>query len=577
MFLKHLIIEKDGQVVRHIRFKLGVNLIVDTTPVDSEKQSGNNVGKTTVLRLVDYCLGGKATPIYQDPEFKTTNSTVKSFLETNNVIITLCLGESFDNSARDIILKRNFLPRREKLAEINGQNYSINNYCLELNQILFGITSSKPTLRQLISRFIRSDATKMDKVIRYLHATTTDNTYEGIYLFLFGKSDATELSSEKNELTQKLKFSKQVVSHTFDGRTASAIKQHLTLIASDIAKLEEQKANFNVNPQYEKEFAELQQLKNQINSLSSDLSQKKFRLDLIKESVQELQQQASDIDTEALKVVYEEAKLYIASLQKSFDDSVRFHNKLVANKLIYLSDDIPKLEAEILEKNTALDALLRSESSLGKRLVATGSLADYELMVSGANKKYEQKGRLEEELDKLQNLEATVDKCSKRIDEIGELIKLAASALEHNITLFNQYFSAYSEQFYDEKFVLSADFDADHNVYKFNISNVEGNLGDGKKKGLIAAFDLAYVAYANSKSIQSPHFVMHDRIEGIHGNQLKSLFDIVNSNEFNGQYVASVLSGKFSELQLSKNYLDDNKILELSQTEKLFRIENQSN
>lgn len=575
MFLKYLLIEKDGQVVRNIRFKLGVNLIVDTTPVDSDKQSGNNVGKTTVLRLVDYCLGGKATSIYQDPEFKTTNSTVKSFLEAGNVTITLCLGDSFVDSIGNITLKRNFLQRRDKIAEINGQNFSLENYCLELNKILFGITSSKPTLRQLISRFIRSDAMKMDKVIRYLHATVTDNTYEGIYLFLFGRSDATELSSEKNELTQRLQFSKKVVSHTFDGRTASAIKQHLTLIVSDIAKLEEQKTQFNVNPQYEKEFSELQKIKNQINRLASDLSQKKFRLNLIKESVHELQQQTSDIDTQALKVVYEEAKLYIADLQKSFDDSVRFHNKLVANKLVYLSDDIPKLEDEIKEKGLALDNLLLSESALGKRLVATGSLADYELIVSNANKKYEQKGRLEEELDKLQNLETTVDQCSKRIDEIGELIKSAASLLEQNITLFNQYFSAYSEQFYDEKFVLSADFDHDHNVYKFNISNVEGNLGDGKKKGLIAAFDLAYVAYANSKGIESPQFVMHDRIEGIHGNQLKSLFDIVNSNVFNGQYIASVLSGKFSELQLSKNYLDDNKILELSQTDKLFRIESQ--
>ena len=70
---------------------------------------------------------------------------------------------------------------------------------------------------------------------------------------------------------------------------------------------------------------------------------------------------------------------------------------------------------------------------------------------------------------------------------------------------------------------------------------------------------------------------MHDRIEGIHGNQLKSLFDEVNSDDFDGQYIASVLSGKFSEFQLSDNYLKNNKIIELSQQEKLFRIEAANN
>ncbi len=575
MLIKYLKIEKNGVLVRHIPFKMGVNLIVDTTPPDSQKESGNNVGKTTVLRLVDYCLGSGAKTIYQDPEFKTTNSTVKDFLEGNNVIITLCLGLSLENENCDILLRRNFLQRSQKLAEINGENLNIKEYCEKLGQLLFRLSPPKPTFRELIARFIRSDASKMDKVIRYLHSTTTDHTYEGIYFFLFGRSGTTSLSAEKNDLAKKLQFNKRVIDEAFQKRTVAAIKQHLSLIISDIEKLEIQKRSFNVNPQYEKEYLELQSIKNDINRTSSNLSKTQFRLELLKESIEELKKQTSEIDVESLKMVYEEAKHYIPKLQKTFDDALAFHNKLIANKLAYLSEDVPGLEKEMQDLKGKLVHLLNSESELGRRLVATGSLADYELIVSSANKKYEQKGRLEEELEKLQNLENIVERCNMRISEINGILNSdsATQALEQNITKFNQFFSAYSEKFYDEKFVLSADFDHDANVYKFNISNVDGNLGDGKKKGLIAAFDLAYVSYANSEGIKVPHFVMHDRIEGIHGNQLKSLFDIVNSNEFNGQYIASVLSGKFSELQLSGSYLNDNKILELSQADKLFRIE----
>ena len=65
MFLKRLIIENKAGVIRDIPFKKGINLIVDETPETLTQQTtGNNVGKTTVLRLVDYCLGSKGESVY---------------------------------------------------------------------------------------------------------------------------------------------------------------------------------------------------------------------------------------------------------------------------------------------------------------------------------------------------------------------------------------------------------------------------------------------------------------------------------------------------------------------------------
>ena len=56
MFLKYLIIENTNGLVRRIDFHQGLNLIVDETPSGNE-ETGNNVGKTTVLRLIDFCFG----------------------------------------------------------------------------------------------------------------------------------------------------------------------------------------------------------------------------------------------------------------------------------------------------------------------------------------------------------------------------------------------------------------------------------------------------------------------------------------------------------------------------------------
>ncbi len=75
MFLKSLIIENNKTIIREILFNKGINLIVDETPTKDRTKSGNNVGKTTVLRLIDYCLGGAGKNIYQYPEFKNSSNT----------------------------------------------------------------------------------------------------------------------------------------------------------------------------------------------------------------------------------------------------------------------------------------------------------------------------------------------------------------------------------------------------------------------------------------------------------------------------------------------------------------------
>ena len=68
MFLKQLIIQNKNTIIRDIPFHRGINLIVDERPesIRQKTDTGNSIGKTTVLRLVDYCFGGDGKKIYQD-------------------------------------------------------------------------------------------------------------------------------------------------------------------------------------------------------------------------------------------------------------------------------------------------------------------------------------------------------------------------------------------------------------------------------------------------------------------------------------------------------------------------------
>lgn len=125
MFLKSLTITRgDGSIIRDIPFHSGLNFIVDETPIESGKETGNNVGKTTVLKLVDFCLGAKAKGIYSDQENKRNEyKLVKDFLVENQVMVSLLLKEDlFQEASREVLIERNFLYRKNKIQRIDGQD-----------------------------------------------------------------------------------------------------------------------------------------------------------------------------------------------------------------------------------------------------------------------------------------------------------------------------------------------------------------------------------------------------------------------------------------------------------------------
>jgi uncharacterized protein YydD (DUF2326 family) len=120
MFLKSLKIAGKNGHIRTIDFRNGLNLIIDDTPIVNGKETGNNVGKTTVLMLIDYCLGSSGKNIYTDPENKKEEyKAVKSFLVENEIVISLTLSDDLEDVlAREALIERNFLARKKSFAEL---------------------------------------------------------------------------------------------------------------------------------------------------------------------------------------------------------------------------------------------------------------------------------------------------------------------------------------------------------------------------------------------------------------------------------------------------------------------------
>lgn len=566
MFLKSLKIKNRDSIIREITFQKGINLIVDETPEDLLKTStGNNVGKTTVLRLVDYCFGSDGKNIYQDTEFKKQpNTIIENFLKENNIIIEIELVSNIEDSISETVLvRRNFLKRSKKIQEINGENITNNKeFDKKLKEVVFKSEVDKPTFRQIISKNIRDEKNKMTNIVKVLSSFASSEVYEALYLFWLG-IDTNELD-QKQKLSENKKREENFQRRLKKEGELSLVLQQLTFINSKIEELNQKKGLFVINENYGEDIDELNKTKTKLNSVSTFLSRLEIRRDLILESKNELVNEHSNIDTSQIKQLYERADSLIPNLQVSFEDTINFHNELLNEKLKYITKELPELESSINQTKVRLKALQRKESLLTLKLKKSGFTEDLERIVIELNKLSEKKGSLEEQkrlwessIEKLRNIEIELNSINEGIVSEDELI-------QSRITIFNKYFSYLSNKLYGEYYLLSTQ--KTEKGYDLIITNIEGNPSTGKKKGQIAAFDFAYIKFADSLDINCLHFVMHDQLENIHDNQLNTIVEV--ANQFNGQYIVPILRDKVPEdIDISEF-----EVISLSQTDKLFRI-----
>ena len=565
MFLKSLIIQKDDEIIREINFHKGVNFIVDETPeAQTQQTTGNNVGKTTVLRLVDFCFGGDGKNIYQDTEFKKQpNTIVEDFLKNNNIIISIVLVENIDDkNSPELVIKRNFLTYKKKILEVNTKNITNDiEFDLLLKQLIFETDVKKPTFRQIISKNIRDEKNRMTNIVKVLNPYTSLEQYEALYLFWLGLEFAE--MGDKYRLSDEKKIEERVQKQLKKTTTGlSLIEQTLSVINRKIEELDNKKNNFNLNPNYKEDVDKLNKVKYQLSRVSSELGKFEMRKDLIIESKENLEKEYSQIDSSQIKLLYEKAQALIPTIQVTFENTLKFHNDLIIEKLKFITKELPELEKTVLIKKTEIDDLIKLEKELTKRLQKAGITEDLEKIVLELTLQFERKGKLEEQKRFWEESKKRLDEINKKLDNINKNISDKNNIIENRITEFNKYFTKLSEKLYDEDYLLSSQKNV--KCYNLIVTNIEGNPSTGKKKGQISAFDFAYILFADNLGIRCLHFIMHDQLENIHDNQLNTLFEIANST--NCQYIVPILRDKVpTNIDVNKY-----KVLSLSQEDKLF-------
>jgi len=514
--------------------------------------------------LVDFCLNGNGQNIYTDPEFKEKhNTTIENFLVDNRVTITLKLKTDLDDeNSEELVIKRNFLKYSEKVFEINGESYKNKQYDTELKKAIFNTEIEKPSIRQIVARNIRDEKNKLVNTIQVLHPTTTLEEYEALFFFWFGIE--TDVAGRKQKLQEQKKSEEKFLARLKKQHAESEIQQALIIINRDIDELTKLKGEFVIDDNYERDLNFLSSIKFNITQSSTEISKLTIRRDIIRESKRELEEGYARIDNDILKEIYTTAEAFLPEMHKRFEDLVTFHNRMQQEKVNFITEELPALEAFLTYSKKELSELIKHEREVSEKIRKANATQELENIVENLNKKYEQKGVYETQQKQILEARGNLTRIKSEIDGINSGLTSKDDDLEKQVAEFNKYFSEITQALYDEKFILYTS--KTERAYQLKIASIEGHLGTGKKKGQIAAFDLAYIEYCDANDIPCLHFVMQDQIENIHDNQLKILAEL--TEEINAQYITPVLRDKIPD----GIDIDQFAVVVLSQTDKLFKV-----
>lgn len=578
MYLKNIVITKNtGEEIQNITFYKGLNIVLGCTDGSSDT---NNLGKTTLIRCINFCLAGKFEEFFKDPEnTHVENTCVKNFLIDNEISFKLSFCVDLDKATpeRDFYVCRKVVkdnsPRKKKnffkvinyfnnTKEIEADEYKERLY---LN--LFGRVSHEPSFRNLITKFVRKDSLQVENILRYLGKYLTNDAYSILQFRLFGLQNL-ELMDEKIKVDKELK---QLESNqlSLKNMLPEGLKQRIDLLQSELDEKQALSNSYQIREKYNVDEDELNNLNNQIQKIDSTINNLTANKLTLEKRFENLEDSKFGDNSQNIAYMYEEAKLLNVSLEKEFESTVKFHNTMLDNEAKYLKKRIQHLQIELDNLGKLRGNIAEQYNLLLKQLGTQGALAEYAKLNDSIIKLSTKIANDEALLIRLEETETRISGLNKVRDDLIEQLHTSLTEFEKkNISLFNQYFAKFSQQLYEEKWYIA--FVQDNGKYKFDIKVIESNTGSGKKQALVAAFDIAYMAFIKDSRINLPfpNFATQDKIEIIDSRTLIKLSELLL--EANGQMIAPVIIDKFESFP--KKGFKGKIILKLDHNNRFFGI-----
>lgn len=438
-----------------IEFKQGLNLIVAERTADSDaKNSCNAVGKTTLIEIIDFCLGSKFD---KKSKLNAPELADWSFTLDFEVSTFRCEATRFISDPNKIYIHTTdkHIPFEVKEDKEKSLYVDIEKWRSYLGKAYFNLDESKYiSFRSIISFFIRKKDAYQSPFKAILNEKAAQTKVRNAFVLNLLWQDSLRLSDAENEITQKNKIVTYLKAKV--GSSGKMISKIASLSAT-IEKIGKDIDDFNVLPEYENVQKIADSLTHEIQNL---VNRNIFLKKKLKEYLKSTENESIDENVDLIKAVYAEAEIVFSDkILQTLNSAIEFHKEIVENRKNFLSAEILKIKNEIENNEQLIKEKSDERTDKMKILQSHGALSEYSRL-QDTKTKY---------ITELESLNRELDDWKEAGNTLGELKKfknVLSSQIENDII---------SNENLREEIV----------IFKENSMKLYNNTGDNDKVGIL--------------------------------------------------------------------------------------------
>lgn len=497
---------------REVHFTPGVNLILaDRSTTSGEKDTTNALGKSTLIDIIDFCLGSNTAPgkgLRIEP-LEGWAFTLELDVGGCRVAVTRATdtaGFFAIEGATDS------WPIQPTVNKEGTPGLDLKRWRAVLAWAMFGLSEAasergyKPSARSLLSYFNRNQPAAYITPFKYFdnQKTWDIQVHNAFLLGLDWEKAATwqQLKDQKNAI-EALKHA--IKTGAVDGELASLgeLEAERLRLSTQLERERAALSNFQVLPQYREIEAQANALTAEIHTLVNTNITDKRRLERYRDSVV-----AEDSPTDdRLEALYREAGIALpGAVIKTLTDARAFNKKIVVNRREFIAGEVASLETDIAQRDTQIAALTDRRAYYLNVLAGQGALEELTQL-------QELHAATRLKVDELTNRITQLRQMTSRVDTIKvetvELKRATSIDYEERRALWSQalsLFSDFSEHLYKAPGRLVIDID--DTGYKFDVE-IAGSPSEGISKMKIFCYDLMLISFARQRGL-GIDFLIHD-------------------------------------------------------------------
>lgn len=559
------LINENNEVIKSITFHTGLNVVLADIALDnskrSDKNSRNGAGKTSLIEIIDFCLGGS---------IKTLNSPVIEnwtyALEIDIYNTTYTIYRHASDSKKIYFLGGDFSKWDVKPVKINSDSVSNIGYAYYmkeddwkdfLGRYLFSLDNTAsnkyyPKYRSIIPYFIRYNEGAFLDPFKYFKTQKAwqSQIYNAYLLNLNWEYAITmqNLKDEKEMITKLKNATKNGYFKNYTG-TLGELESEKVVLQNKVEKYDNELAEFKVHPHYEDIQKEANELTEKIHKISETLTVQKSLLE--KYENDNFDEKDTDINT--IKLIYGEAGLLFPdNVIKSLEEIVEFHSTVIQNRKDYLNDEINRLTDEIQKNNDCLNEFLDKRAEKMKILKTHNAIDEFNKLQNRNGELKVQLSEIEKHIENIKKIETDLTENKRKILDLLSRAKQDLNERENQRTLAIKTFAEIADFLYAEKdkidkIGLSIDFD--ENGYKYN-AFIGKDKSTGRTAMKVFDYDMMLMKIRSVKN-NLPGFLIHDSdvFDSVDERQIANALQYADESakELNTKYICFMNSDRIPE------------------------------